>query len=67
MSDAPGAAGLCADCRHVRRVRSARGAVFLLCQRARDDPRYARYPPLPVLRCPGHEPAPRPTDASDTE
>ena len=67
MSDGPSAAGLCADCRHARRVRSARGALFLLCERARSDPRYARYPPLPVLQCPGHEPTPRRADAPDAE
>lgn len=47
--------GLCADCRHARRIESRRGSVFLLCGRAADDARFARYPPLPVLRCPGHE------------
>jgi hypothetical protein len=48
-------AGLCADCRHARRIRSGRGSMFVLCGRAAADPHYARYPPLPVLRCPGHE------------
>lgn len=52
------AAGLCADCRHARRIRSARGSTFHLCARAASDPRYARYPRLPVLQCAGHEPAP---------
>jgi hypothetical protein len=34
-----------------------------MCERAHTDPRYAKYPRLPVTRCPGHEPvdgAPRP-------
>ncbi|MDX2170506.1 MAG: hypothetical protein SF182_25765 [Deltaproteobacteria bacterium] len=57
MTGEGGAAGLCGDCRHARRIRSARGSTFHLCARAAADPRYARYPPLPVLRCPGHEPA----------
>jgi len=63
VGDASGA-GLCADCRHARRVATRRGSVFLLCARAADDPRFHRYPPLPVLRCAGHEsgPAPDPTD-----
>jgi hypothetical protein len=51
-------AGLCADCRHARRIASARGSTFHLCARAASDPRYARYPRLPVLHCPGHEPVP---------
>ncbi len=49
-------AGLCADCRHARRIANRRGSEFLLCGRAVNDPRYRRYPPLPVLRCPGHQP-----------
>lgn len=57
-------AGLCADCRHARRVASRRGSVFLLCGRAADDARFNRYPPLPVLRCPGHESGP-PDGAAD--
>jgi len=51
-------AGLCADCRHARRIANRRGSVFVLCARAAADPDYPRYPPLPVLRCPGHQPAP---------
>jgi len=47
--------GLCRDCRHVRRVESARGSVFHQCGRAREDRDYAPYPDLPVLRCPGYE------------
>lgn len=49
-------AGLCATCRHVKTLRNDRGSVFYMCQRAEADPRYKRYPPLPVLQCPGHEP-----------
>lgn len=47
--------GLCATCRHVRRVESARGSDFFLCERSRTDPRFPKYPPLPVLRCLGYE------------
>ena len=53
-------AGLCGSCRHARSMRSARGSLFMLCERATGDPRFTRYPPLPVLRCPGHEPTPPP-------
>lgn len=45
--------GLCVRCRHGRRQASARGSVFWRCQLARDDPRFAPYPPLPVRACPG--------------
>ena len=48
-------AGLCATCERARPVSSARGSVFVLCERSRDDPRYRRYPMLPVLRCDGRE------------
>jgi hypothetical protein len=44
-------AGLCAACGHARLITSSRGAQFLLCQVSISDPRYPRYPPLPVLRC----------------
>ena len=47
--------GLCADCRHARRIRSGKGSEFLLCGRGAEDPAYTRYPPLPVVRCPGYE------------
>jgi hypothetical protein len=47
--------GLCAQCVHARRVGSARGSSFWLCGRSANDPRYARYPRLPVVACPGFE------------
>jgi hypothetical protein len=46
-------AGLCADCAHARRIESARGSEFILCQLSLSNPRFPKYPPLPVLRCPG--------------
>jgi hypothetical protein len=55
MNDAP-AVGLCDSCRHQQVVRNTRGSSFSLCKRSREDARYPRYPRLPVLRCPGHEP-----------
>jgi hypothetical protein len=48
-------AGLCASCAHVRVVESSRGSVFALCQRSLTDPGFRRYPPLPVLCCPGYQ------------
>jgi hypothetical protein len=47
--------GLCASCRHARIVHSARGSHFYLCRLAETDPRFAKYPRLPVLRCAGYE------------
>lgn len=48
-------AGLCANCLHSRRIESARGSVFVLCQLSATDPRFAKYPSLPVLACRGYE------------
>lgn len=48
--------GLCADCAHAQSVVSSRGSEFSLCARSKTDPRYAKYPPLPVPSCPGFEP-----------
>lgn len=48
-------AGLCSTCRHVRRIRSGSGSLFRLCLRSREDPRFPRYPKLPVLACRGYE------------
>ena len=36
-----------------RRIRSARGSEFLLCQKAATDPCLRKYPRLPVLTCAG--------------
>ncbi|HEX5478677.1 MAG TPA: hypothetical protein VFY79_03045 [Dehalococcoidia bacterium] len=55
MPDAGSATNLCPLCAHVRRVTSARGSTFLLCDRSRGDPRFPRYPRLPVTRCAGYE------------
>jgi len=48
--------GLCGTCRHARVIMSDKGSRFLMCERAKTDPRYRRYPPLPVLSCQGYEP-----------
>jgi hypothetical protein len=47
--------GLCAACCHVETIVSARGSTFYLCQLALTDPRFAKYPTLPVLACEGYE------------
>ncbi|HEY6060719.1 MAG TPA: hypothetical protein VIV10_09040 [Gemmatimonadales bacterium] len=32
-----------------------RGSTFYRCALAETDPRFVRYPPLPVVNCPGYE------------
>ncbi len=46
---------LCSECVHVKIVRSEKGSTFFLCQRARTDPRFTKYPPQPVVVCSGFE------------
>jgi hypothetical protein len=47
--------GLCATCVFARSVTSGKGSTFLLCQRSQTDPRFPKYPPLPVRSCVGFE------------
>jgi len=61
-ADASWPPGLCGSCVHARIVETARGSRFLLCDLSRTDPRFPRYPNLPVLRCAGYESR---IDASD--
>jgi hypothetical protein len=56
-----GEAGLCADCVHAREIESSRGSRFLLCELSRTDPRFAKYPRLPVLKCAGYRQKAAPT------
>lgn len=49
--------GLCARCAHARRIHSARGSEFLLCELSKIDPAFPKYPRLPVMSCAGYEPA----------
>ena len=48
-------AGLCADCIHARSVKSDRGSAFLLCELSARDPKFPKYPRLPVLSCDGYK------------
>ncbi len=36
-------------------IRSGRGSRFSMCLRYKTDERFAKYPRLPVVRCPGYE------------
>ena len=51
-------AGLCASCVHMRIVESARGSRFVLCGLSATDPRFAKYPRLPVVQCSGYATTP---------
>ena len=48
-------AGLCDSCRHQFIVRTGRGGEFSRCERSKTDPRFAKYPRVPVEKCPGYE------------
>jgi len=47
---------LCERCRHVRVVESKSGSRFLMCLASKDDARFPKYPPQPVVVCSGHAP-----------
>lgn len=44
---------LCERCQSMREVVTPKGSRFLLCQLSTADPRFPKYPPQPVIRCPG--------------
>lgn len=47
--------GLCADCLHSHQIESAKGSVFYRCELSLTDPKFPKYPRLPVLKCSGYE------------
>ncbi len=49
--------GLCRNCQHARRIESDRGSIFLMCELSFEDPRFVKYPRLPVLACSGYRPS----------
>ena len=49
--------GLCASCINARIVETRTGSRFYLCELSKVDPRFPKYPPLPVVRCDGYTPA----------
>jgi uncharacterized protein len=55
VSHLPENAGICASCIHARSVTSDRGSVFLLCELSFTDPRFQKYPKLPLRSCSGHK------------
>ena len=58
------AVGLCARCAHVQVIVSDRQSRFYLCRLSAADPRFPKYPTLPVLACGGF--LERPPDDSGT-
>lgn len=50
--------GLCGNCRNARVIHSRRGSRFYMCLLSRTDPRFRKYPVLPVLQCSGFQPPP---------
>jgi hypothetical protein len=48
-------AGLCRACAHATVVTTDRGSTFYLCERSKTDPRFPRYPRLPVVACIGYD------------
>ena len=48
--------GLCEGCFHVEAIANDRGSVFYRCRLSFQDPRFPKYPRLPVLRCTGYQP-----------
>ena len=50
----PGPSGLCPRCANVQVITSSRGSRFYLCRLSFTDPRFPRYPPMPVVECIGY-------------
>ena len=46
--------GLCLSCLYARVIPAKANHVYYFCERSVDDPRYTRYPHLPMLTCDGH-------------
>jgi hypothetical protein len=51
--------GLCLDCRWMKRVTSSRDRDFYLCGLSATDPRFSKYPVLPIRACLGFSPVDR--------
>lgn len=47
--------GLCGDCRHARTLPATGGRAYVQCRLSEADPRYPKWPRLPVLACGGYE------------
>ena len=47
---------LCDVCVFRRVIISDKGSQFMLCEKSKADPRYPKYPRLPVVECDGFAP-----------
>jgi hypothetical protein len=66
MADVPSPpAGLCERCRNVKVVETRKGSRFYLCTLSDVDPRFPKYPRIPVVRCLGFVPAGAPGVTGD--
>src|SRR5712691_4028418 len=54
LGDAETQVGLCASCRHVKRLCTKGGSVVYLCTLSARDARFSKYPRLPVSTCEGY-------------
>lgn len=54
--------GLCNLCVHQRVVRNTRGSSFSKCELSKTDPRFPKYPRVPVVQCAGFTPRPAQDD-----
>jgi len=45
--------GVCASCAHCEIIQSSRGSTFYRCKLSDTDPRFPKYPKLPVIECSG--------------
>jgi hypothetical protein len=46
--------GLCRTCAHAKVITTPRGSTFYLCLLSETDPRFPKYPVLPVEQCGGY-------------
>ena len=59
-------AGLCETCANVKVIETRKGSRFYLCTLSDVDPRFPKYPRIPVLRCAGYVPAAAETEPAAT-
>jgi hypothetical protein len=50
--------GLCARCEHLQIVGTPRSVFYLCGMHKREPTRFAKYPVIPVERCPAFDPYP---------
>jgi hypothetical protein len=46
---------LCLSCAWMRLITSGTGSQFYLCRKSQEDPRFAKYPPQPIVKCSGYQ------------